>query len=142
MKKILTSLLNILFLTTIVYAQNSTGTLKVVIENAEEEEIIGAQVVVFQVEKLMSRAVTDPFGVALISSLNPGYCDIQIRYLGFNSIRNKVVEVKPNDTAMVLASLKPHPLQECWAIRRPLFPGKYGELSSWSTEEILRMPVR
>ena len=128
------------------FSQVFQGSLKVVIENAEEDEIIGAQVAVYQGEKLITSGVTDPFGLVLISAIDPGTYTVEVISVGFNT-KQHIVEIRSNIISTIGVRLEM--AERDWNLcdfhccgREPLFKGSFGELSSFNTDDILKMPVR
>lgn len=126
--------------------QSLKGSLKVVIENAEEDELLGAQVALYQGEKLINGAVTDPLGSAVVPDLEPGLYQMEIHSIGFVT-EQRVVQVYAKITTSIVLSLKisEFDIPICYiggCGREPLFKGLFGEMPSFETEEILKMPVR
>lgn len=144
-KKIIYALIMVFSFSSPLFAQSTGGTLEVLIENAEEDEIYGAEVCVYIHERLVTKGFTDPSGFSLVPALSPGEYLVEIRCVGYYPLIF-MVEVSSNQTTNIRTSLVP--AIEClWTIttetiQKPLTEGIYGGITSWSTEEILKMPIR
>ena len=77
-------------------AQVGHGTLKVVIKNAEEDDVIAAHVIVYDGDHLVSGAATDVYGLAFVPNLAPGTYRVEISHVGFKSLSMEIV-IHPNN---------------------------------------------
>lgn len=163
MKKTLLTSLVLCLCSQVALCQVQQGALKVMIENADEDGIIGAQVAVYQGEKLMTGGATDPFGLAFIPSIVAGEYLVEVSSIGFGRER-RVVQIHTNNITSISFRLEPtysdYAFDCCGCPRRPKEkkPSKprkiiasnawsvlhptFGFNTNWQTEEILKMPVR
>lgn len=90
MKKLVCGILLFSLINSNAAAQISHGSLKVVIDNAEEYEITLAHVIVYQGDKFIQGATPDKFGLCFIAGLDPGAYETRISHVGFETISKKL----------------------------------------------------
>lgn len=127
-------------------AQVQQGSLKVIIANAEDEGVIGAQVAIYDGETLIKGGVTDPFGLVQIPGIDPGSYDVEISYVGYKTIRKENVIISSNNIRSIEVSMQVSVIEGTEVVieiaREPLIKESFGGLDSRSTEEIGKLPVR
>lgn len=130
-------------------AQVGEGTIKVIIKDADtDEDIIGANVVVEEDGNYISGAATDAFGMAVISSIEPGIYDLRITYVGYqpklitgvrvnaDNITSRTVKISEGQ-GVTLGTID---IEED---RDPLIKDTYGGGNDRVTaDEIIKAPVR
>lgn len=144
MKHLALTVLALLLFSQPVKAQSS-GSLKVLIQNAYKDGIIGAQVAVYQGEKLVTRGFTDPLGLVCILNIGPGTYAIEVFSHGFIAER-RAVEIHCNQISEIQLKLLVNKSDQTNSVVIDYCPepimAKYGGTLLFSSHEILRMPVR
>lgn len=139
-------ILLLLFSTFVAQAQVQQGTLKVIIANADEAGIIGAQVAIYDGGSLVTGGATDVFGLVSISAIATGTYDVEIKSIGFNTIRKENVVISSNNIRSIEVTMKESVTEIDEIVisvdREPLIKESFGGLDSRNTEDIGRLPVR
>jgi hypothetical protein len=125
------------------FAQVSTGTLRVHVIDEHGEEILGATVVLNEGERFIKGTSTDPFGMAIISNIEPGEYKVEVRYIGYESVKREVTIASNNiKTIECKLSESSVELEEVVVIsRRPILESAYGITSTYRSEPS-RLPSR
>lgn len=106
MKKLVCGILLFSLINSNAAAQIGHGSLKVVIDNAEEYEITLAHVMVYQGDKFIQGATPDKFGLCFIAGLDPGVYETRISHVGFETISKKVT-IHSNNIRMLETTMRP-----------------------------------
>lgn len=127
------------------------GKLKLQVESSDissGEKLLGAQVAVYDGGSLITGAVTGINGIAEIYDIQPGYYTIEIKYIGYNSVRKNNFEVVEGLSYHLKVPMTPSVVDINEIMieveREPLIKESFGGLDSRTrtTEEIGRLPVR
>lgn len=97
-----------LFFATSSKGQQCVGSLKVIIENAEDDGIVVAQMAVYRGEKLVTGGAPDRFGLVDIPTIAPGLYQIEISCIGFESAK-RTIHIEPELTTTIGLSLIQEP---------------------------------
>ena len=94
-----TSALLLVFLTTAVFSQQNTGSIKGTITDQLGSLVVGATIVAKDSKGTERRTTTNATGAYEIRSLAPGKYDLKVSAPGFTVLEEKNVVVKPGATA-------------------------------------------
>lgn len=88
------------------FAQTGTGSIKgTVTDKSSGEPLPFVKVIIFQGDQQKGFAATDVMGKFLISSLAPGLYDVELRFVGYQSVRQTGVVVS-SDKYTILDNLQ------------------------------------
>lgn len=131
------------------FAQTGTGTIKgTVTDKATGEPLPFVKVIVYQADQQKGAAQTDIFGKFQISSLQPGQYDIEMRFVGYQSVRQTGVVVSSDkytilDDLQLGTSAEMLDVVEVITYQVPLIDKDGGASGGTVTrEDISKMPTR
>jgi iron complex outermembrane receptor protein len=125
--------------------QITTGTLKVHVVDENGEDILGANVLVYQVSKFIKGNASDPFGLATITNLEPGEYILKVSFVGYEyaEAKFKISAVNITYLEIELEPAKEELTKCCFGCDfGPQMLEPYGGNTPIRTESIIKMPVR
>lgn len=130
----------LVFIPALSFSQASKGSLKVFIENAQEDDIIGATVQVMDGERQVTGGVTDFEGFLFIPNIEAGTYTVVIRNVNFGEAKfqvtiksNSIYELKEK---IPVSSMCPGC---CFFIKRePLLSGPF--VTTYESDDVINSP--
>lgn len=143
MKKLFTLIL--LIVPFALFAQVSTGTIKVHVIDENGDDFLGANVAVYQGDKFIKGNASDPFGLATITNLEPGEYILKVSFVGYEyaEAKFKISAVNITYLEIELEPAKEELTKCCFGCDfGPPMLEPYGGNTPIRTESIIKMPVR
>lgn len=138
-------LLILLFVPFGLFAQVSTGSLRVHVVDENGDDFFGVNVAVYHDDQFIKGNATDSNGYCLITGLEPGNYSIRVNFIGYQPF-NAQVNIISNITTELESKMKYHSSGCCGCFiiveHSPMITDRFGVSNSYSTDQILKMPVR
>ncbi|MFY0673900.1 MAG: carboxypeptidase regulatory-like domain-containing protein [Bacteroidia bacterium] len=134
-----------LFISVNLFAQVSTGSLQVSVVDENGDVFFGASVAVYDGDRFIKRNATDSNGSCSITGLEPGDYSIRVIFIGYQPF-NAQVNIISNITTELESQMEYHSLRCCSCCiivkHKPMITDYFGVNRPYSTDQILKMPVR
>jgi hypothetical protein len=126
--------------TAFVLSQTETGTLKVIVTDENGEDILGANISVYQNNAFVKGNFSDPFGLATIAFLEPGVYTLKTSFVGYATVSQEFSIASNNVTTLnIKMQVQTEELNEIVLVeKKPLISEPYGGM----TTKASKVPTR